>query len=263
MNKIFALSVFTMLLLIGCQIKESITSSTKTSNTELNELSTQFLKNLKDGKPTTDIQQELADWDMVDLKQALQTDAHKYAFWINIYNAYIQVILKDQPALYDDRRNFFSKKQIKIAGENFSFVIIEHGILRKSQWPLGVGYITKWFPGKLERQLRVKKRDYHIHFALNCGAKDCPPVPFCNPENLNYQFATIAKQYLQKTSIYSQSDETLKVTALFSWFRGDFGGKKGIRKILEKYDVVPNGENFDVAFKDYDWSLYLDNYIES
>lgn len=48
---------------------------------------------------------------------------------------------------------------------------------------------------------------------------------------------------------------------LFSWFRGDFGGKRGIQKFLQKYDAIPAGK-YDVGYKSYDWTLLTGNYID-
>jgi hypothetical protein len=49
---------------------------------------------------------------------------------------------------------------------------------------------------------------------------------------------------------------------LFSWFRGDFGGKSGTKEILEKMEVIPK-KDFILKYKSYDWSLFLGNYLEN
>ncbi|MDO1498916.1 DUF547 domain-containing protein [Winogradskyella maritima] len=53
------------------------------------------------------------------LETSLDTDKKKLAFWINIYNAYIQEILSKSPEKYQDRSNFFKAEQIPIAEEWF------------------------------------------------------------------------------------------------------------------------------------------------
>ncbi|MGB6150367.1 MAG: DUF547 domain-containing protein, partial [Pricia sp.] len=188
---------------------------------DFNALSEQFLKNIIDGKSTNDIRAQLYGTTLEALEAGLTTDDQKLAFWINIYNAYIQVILTENPELYDDRREFFKKEQIPIAGRQISFAKIEHGIIRKSQWELGGGLIRKWFPNKFERKLRVEERDYHIHFALNCGAKDCPPVAIYEADRLDEQFDTGTRAYLTRVSEYNPDKKEVKTTPLFSWFRGD------------------------------------------
>jgi len=225
-----------------------------------NMLSEQFLAAIKEGKDTKKYQQQLANTTLEALQEGLQTNEQKLAFWVNIYNAYIQVLLSKNPELYDNRQSFFNDKRILIAGKKRSFAKIEHGIIRKSQWPLGLGKIRKWFPNKFERKLRVDKRDYRVHFALNCGAKDCPPVAIFTAERVNEQFDKGTEDLLKKTTNYDESNNSVSVIALFSWFRGDFGNKKGTKKILQQQGLIPNNK-VDVSYKNYDWTLYLDNWI--
>lgn len=232
------------------------------TTTDFNELSEEFLQNIKNGSDTKAIQEKLANTTIEELESALTTDAHRYAFWINIYNAYIQVILQENPELYDDRRDFFSREQIAIAGEKVSFEKIEHGIIRKSQWSLGLGYIRKWFPNKFERKLRVDERDYRIHFALNCGAKACPPVAIYTAKQVDEQLNKGSERYLERTSDYNSDTKVAKVTSLFNWFRGDFGGKSGIKKILKEYDIIPTTKGVEIEYTNYDWTLDLDNWID-
>ena len=229
---------------------------------DFNRLSEQFLQHAKDGKDTNEFQEKLANTNLNILQKSLRTNEQKLAFWVNVYNAYIQVTLKENPELYSDRRSFFGDDRIKIAGSPVSFAKIEHGIIRKSQWSLGLGYFRTWFPNKFERKLRVDKRDYRVHFALNCGAKDCPPVAIYKADRLNEQFDKSTSMYLKRTSGFNADKREVAVTSLFSWFRGDFGSKKGVKKILRKHDIIPTTKDIDIVYKNYDWTLELDNFID-
>ena len=230
------------------------------AQTDFNGLSEKFLRCIKEGGNTNDIRSELYSHSPEELKLGLKTDAQKLAFWVNIYNAYIQVFLSENPGLYKDRRAFFSRKQIPIAGNLISFAKIEHGIIRKSQWEYGLGKIRKWFPDKFERSLRVNKQDYRIHFALNCGAKDCPPVAIYNAERLGEQLKKGTAQYLKSSTTYDPETKEVAVTSLFSWFRGDFGGKRGVKNLLYELGLIPEIQGVDVTYKNYDWTLDLDNF---
>ena len=245
--------VFTILSALSGYAQESIA---------LNELSEQFLQSIKNEESTNEIRAKLYNISLEDLENGLKTDKQKLAFWVNVYNAYIQVILSENPELYDDKRAFFKKAQIPIAGRLVSFEKIEHGIIRKSQWPLGLGMVRKWFPNKFERKLRVDKRDYRIHFALNCGAKDCPPVAIYEADRLDEQFDTGTERYLKRTSEYRAKKNEVAVTSLFNWFRGDFGCKKGVKKILKNQGIIPTTKGIDITYQNYDWTLDLDNWIE-
>lgn len=242
--------------------EQTIEHSSSIQRTDFNELSEQFLIHIKTGKDTKDIQDILAKTTLDELEASLKTNDQKTAFWLNIYNAYIQVILANDPDLYKDRSSFFKKEQINIAGRMLSFAKIEHGMVRKSQWEYGLGYIRKWFPNKFERTLRVEKRDYRVHFALNCGAKDCPPVAIYDADRLEEQLTKGTQRFLTKTSKFNGDKREAAVTSLFSWFRGDFGGKNGTKDILKKNGILKSTKDVDLVYQNYDWTLYLDNFID-
>lgn len=251
---------FTLILLFSlCTLQSAEKPS---EGVHLNELSELFLKKIRNGEDTKDIRKQLANIEVEVLVNTLKTDAQKLAFWVNIYNAYIQVILTRNPEFYENRGDFFSKDQIRIAGTKISFDKIEHGIIRRSQSKLGLGYVKKGFPDKFERMLRVENPDYRIHFALNCGAKDCPPVGIYTPERLNEQFAKSTAMFLKRSSKYDPSENKVYITSLFSWFRGDFGGKDGTKEILKEQGIIQNVDNVELEYKDYDWTLDLDNFID-
>lgn len=192
------------------------------------------------------------------LKQ-LNSDAKKNAFWINIYNAFIQDILSNSPEKYENRGDFFSKNQIQVAGYEVSFDFIEHGILRRSKNKLSLGYFNKVFPGKLEKSLRVEKPDFRIHFALNCGAESCPPIAFYNANEIDVQLEMAEKAFIISRS--RVEGETVVVSKIFSWFRADFGGKKGIKSLLLKHGII-KGLSYKLEFDDYNWELELKKYRE-
>ena len=265
MRKLVRLNLFAAVLFLTlscCKTKQTPFSAPTATTTEWNTLSELFLQQIIDGQDTQELQDQLANTSIADLQKSLQTDAQRYAFWINIYNAYIQVILREHPEYYENRGSFFSEEQIAIAGEMVSFATIEHGILRKSQWDKGLGYVRKWFPGTFERKLRVDERDYRIHFALNCGAKDCPPVAIYTPHQLEEQLKTGTERFLKASTTFDPQTQNVAVTALFSWFRGDFGGKRGTKKILEAHKLIPQTEGVDLDYTNYDWTLALDNFID-
>lgn len=233
-----------------------------TNSVNWNKVSEEFLLNSKKGENSAEIKTQLYNATLKDLNDFLDSDEKKLSFWINIYNAYIQDILSEHPEKYQDRSTFFKTEQIPIAGRMVSFEKIEHGIIRKSQWSLGLGLVRKWFPDKFERKLRVDKRDFRIHFALNCGAKDCPPVTVYTAADINKQLDRNTAEYLQKHSSYNAETQTVKVTSLLNWFRGDFGCKKGIKKILKTQNIIPTTKNIKLQYSNYDWNLDLDNWSE-
>lgn len=234
----------------------------QSSEIDYNRVSEDLLNALKDGNDTKAYTDILEASTIDELVEFLDTDHKKLAFWINIYNSYIILTLQGNQELYENRSKFFKTPRIKIAGEEVGFSKIEHGIIRRSQWLLGLGVIKKPFPGKWERKLRVKKREYRVHFALNCGAIACPPVTVYDPINLDKQLQFMTDKYLKENTVYDEAKNKVTTTPLFSWFRGDFGGKKGVKKILADYKLIPS-KKVKLKFKGYDWNLDIDNFVET
>ncbi len=232
---------------------------TKSSNSLVN-LSQQFIYAAKTGDAVDSLVMKLKDLPYDKLKNELTSDDEKKAFWINLYNGYTQMILKADPGKYKDRSKFFKSEQIEVAGKIFSLDDIEHGILRRSKIKWSLGYLNKLFPGRTEKDLRVDTLDYRIHFALNCGAKSCPPIAFYNPENINQQLDLATKAYLAGEAEYDAQDNVVHLPALMNWFRRDFGGKKEMKLLLKKIQIIPEESNPKIKFKKYNWDLFLDHY---
>lgn len=223
-------------------------------------LSQDFLYAAKTGDNTSKFVDSLKLLNEDKLASSLNSDAKKMAFWLNIYNGFTQVILSKNPDQYKTRSSFFSSRQINIAGTKLSLDMIEHGILRHSKVKWSGGYLGKLFPPAFEKKFRVDSLNYRIHFALNCGAKSCPPIAFYEPETIDKQLKLAIKTYLKGECDYNKAKNVVKVPALMNWFRDDFGGKKGILAILAENQVIPKGANPEIAYKPYDWTLFLNNY---
>jgi hypothetical protein len=171
--------------------------------------------------------------------------------------------LRENPEKYQKKSKFFRAKLFNIAGLSLSLDDIEHGILRRSRMKYALGYLGKMFPPKWEKQLRVDRIDHRIHFALNCGAKSCPPILFYQKDRLNQQLNLAESVYLSGSVIYDEAKKEVYVPAILSWFRADFGGKEGTRVLLYKYGLVPEGTKPRIKFSNYDWTLYLENFKQT
>ena len=227
------------------------------------DLSMELIDAARYDKPHDALLEKLANVDEDILAKELKGDDMKKAFWMNVYNAHIQFFLKENPDLYKDKDAFFKKqKNIKVAGKMLSFDNIEHGIIRRSKNKLSLGFLPKLRVGDFEKKFRTKKVDGRIHLALNCGAKSCPAVAAYDYRKLDEQMDKSTKIHLQNTTTYDKETNTVNITRLFSWFRGDFGNKKKVIKFLKKYDVIPQDAEPNIKYNVYDWTLWLDNYID-
>lgn len=249
--------LLTILFLISSLMSQAIVQQLSAE-----ELSIAFFDAVKNNKDAAyRYNQQLANLNREELDKELNTDEKILAFWINVYNTNVQYILKADPSKFDDRGAFFKAKQITIAGELLSLDVIEHGILRKSKSKLSLGFLPKIRVGKFERQFRIKKVDGRIHYALNCGALSCPPIVPYHAKNVNAELDESVGEYLKQYCVVT--DTEVKVPVLFSWFRADFGGKRGIRKFLIHYGITTKADKKKkLKFLDYDWTLALNPYKE-
>ncbi len=255
MCKRFAFLLVFVILLTG-----SVNAALRSYSPDCIRLSQNFLYAAKTGDGTQTYIDSIAHLDESQLQAQLGNDQKRLAFWLNLYNGFTQVILKKDPDQYQSRNAFFSANLIDVAGHRLSLDGIEHGILRHSKIKWSEGYLGKPFPPAFEKKMRVEKLDWRIHFALNCGAKSCPPIAFYEPEHIDQQLTTATRSYLKGECSYDEAANTVSVPALMGWFRGDFGGKKNIIIILKANKIIPQSSAPKLKFKPYDWNLYLNNY---
>jgi hypothetical protein len=110
------------------------------------------------------------------LRDGLRDGLVRKAFWIDLYNG---AVLRQDDIRLDTRRQrlvFLRRPVITVAGRPLSLDRMDHGILRRSRWKLGLGFARNPLPGAFERAQRVKHLDPRVHFALNCAAVSCPPI---------------------------------------------------------------------------------------
>lgn len=225
---------------------------------ELIDLSGEFLLAVKTGDSTQLLEARLASLPMSRLISGLNNDEAIKTFWINMYNAWFQVLAGREKMT---RPRIFTSKAIPVAGRLFSLDEIEHGILRKYRWKFSMGYLAKPFVAKQLKQLAVKKIDYRVHFALNCGAKSCPPIAFYKYEKINDQLDLAGRVFLRSESTVDVEKKEVTTSKILSWFRGDFGGRKGLRRIVGEA-IGQDLSGWKVRFKAYDWETVLGNYLE-
>ncbi len=228
-------------------------------NIKLITLSEQLLYKVKMDQPVDAEQKELATYTAKELSNGLVDDEARKAFWINIYNAYYQILAlrekKSKDVIYTDQ-------SIDFADASFSLDDVEHGILRKYRWKYSLGYLPQFLPSTTIKKLAVNKIDYRIHFALNCGAKSCPPIAFYNYKDLNTQLDMSAISFLETETNIDSENHVLHVTKIMQWFKADFGGEKGIKQVITKY-LGGDFSSFDVVFNEYNWSDDLKNFVSA
>ena len=169
---------------------------------------------------------------------------HGLAFWLNVYDASVLRDLVDSgkklPAKVTDLKGFFDATKHKVNGESWTLNEIE-GFIRK-QW-----------------------KDPRVHFALNCGALSCPPLPAraFREEKLGATLEELTRAFLDGPGlVLDPAKKELRATKLLDWYRDDFVAKDGslegfLRKHVtdgKKLDALDAARGNRLVFQDYDWT---------
>ncbi len=228
--------------------------ATVDSPTDVAQLSTDLLAALRSDQSVDEYVQTIANLGSSALDRlGTDVDAAK-TFWINCYNAAAQIGFRELTAPLENRRQFFGDRRFVVAGTPVSLDDIEHGILRASMSKYGFGYLPALFRTDFERRHRLRAVDHRIHFALNCAAASCPPIRSYHAERIDDELDLATASYLDAEASYDPDAGVVEVPRLLLWYRGDFGGREGIYDLLQRHDIVAEGERPSVSYRSYDWT---------
>ncbi|MCX7600628.1 MAG: DUF547 domain-containing protein [Meiothermus sp.] len=189
------------------------------------------------------------------LKPTAWPQPEQRAFWINLYNVLVlhAVVVRGHPGQNPLRQLvFFLRKVWVIGGHCWSLDDIEHGILRGNRHHPFLPYAP--FSPRDPRQQYSLPLDARVHFALNCGAKSCPPIGAYSAENLEKQLNTATASYLHAEVEFK--GQTLKLPRLLRWYQADFDGRGGIADLLAHHfgREVTEVARMRWVYQPYDWS---------
>ena len=156
------------------------------------------------------------------------------AYWINAYNAYtVKLILDNYPVqkitdLHGGKP--WDVQWIDLGDKTYSLNDIEHGIIR-------TGF-----------------DEPRIHFAVNCAAASCPPLPnrAFTPANLNNLLEQRTRAFINNPTYNTLSADGVAVSKIFDWYGEDFGD---LRTYLNRYAKTTVAAGTDIGFREYDWTL--------
>lgn len=223
-------------------------------------LSADLLYAVKTGGDVEELRAHLATLERPQLDRALYGREQRLAFWLNVYNAYVQLLLEADPSVLDggrlERWKFLVRDRIPIAGVTLSLSDIEHGMLRSSSHPWGLGYLPRPFQSAFERSFRLEAVDPRIHFALSRGDHG-PPVTVYSPQDVDRELDLAVEWSLEENVVYDAACNVATIPRRFLWYRGDFGGRRGIVAFLRKYGAVPPDASPKLEYDELDWSVDL------
>ena len=190
----------------------------------------------------------------------LDGDDARIAFWLNVYNALVGDWLRAHPPRGRLLRELrvFGRAAYAVGGLIFTPDQIEHGLLRRNRRP----------PYRPRRILRAgdpretampSRFDPRIHFALNCGARSCPPIESYSAEGLGDQLELATRSYLSAETVADAASGRVALPGLMRLYRGDFGSKEGcLRYVAARVPAVestlasPRAPR--VSFRRFDWT---------
>jgi len=201
------------------------------------------------------------------------THGAKLAFFINVYNALVihGTVERGRPGNMYSRYKFFANIAYSIGGHIFTLNDIENGILRANSRSFGTLYLRPFGEGDPRLTLALEKAEPRIHFALNCGAKSCPPIKTYSADSIEDELDLATASFLENPEgvAVDAEGETVVLSKLFQWYRADFGEstnamvkwvKKRVRdetkrKAISEFLRKANDEDRDVKvrFLPYDW----------
>jgi hypothetical protein len=86
----------------------------------------------------------------------------------------------------------------------------------------------------------VTPLDPRIHFALNCASRSCPPIGVYDAERIDAQLDLAAASFVANDVEIDSRAGVVRLSAIFRWYAGDFGGRAGVIAFLK--ERLPEGE---------------------
>jgi len=196
------------------------------------------------------------------------TREEKLSFFVNVYNALVihGNIATGNPDNVWKRWKFFNNTAYVLGGSLFTLQDIENGVLRANK--VGVGALSPQFSrADPRRQLALEVAEPRIHFALNCGARSCPPIKTFTAKDIDAELDLAAASYLETEEGISvdAAKGQVHLSTLLKWYRSDFGStdtqvlrwvlphlagekKKQLEQLLER------GGSVKIVYIPYDWT---------
>jgi len=139
--------------------------------------------------------------------QRFPTRHHELAYWINAYNAFVLRGVVDAYPVASVKDitplgGFFTRKKFTAGGQEFTLNDIENEIIR----PL--------------------YQDPRIHFAVNCGARSCPPLQqraFAG-EDLDARLEQVLERFARNPQFVrlDYGNDQLQLSKILEWYGEDF-----------------------------------------
>jgi hypothetical protein len=193
---------------------------------------------------------------------AIQGDGGRIAFWANVYNALLLHCLCPRPVRGSTLRHLrlFSKIAYEVGGHPYTLNLIEHGVLRRNRRP--PLHLKPTLSDSDPRLGAAPSRlDPRIHFALNCGARSCPPIQVYNPAEIDTQLETATRAYLEIETALDRERCRVTLPRLLRLYSADFGRRAKQLEFGARYlpdleaCLRERGDRLRVNYGRFDWTV--------
>ena len=194
---------------------------------------------------------------------SLAGDDTRFAFWLNVYNALLLHALDATGARGSvlTKLSLFSRSAYAIGGRRYSLNVIEHGLLRRNaRVPLSCRCTLRTGDPRLDAAPRTF--DPRVHFAMNCGARSCPPIRTYLSGALSKQLDLATSSYFASEASLDRSRREITLPRLMKYFAEDFGDREAALRFaarhLEASDgawLLENLGSMKVRHSPYDWTI--------
>ncbi len=186
----------------------------------------------------------------------------RLAFWINAYNDLVTAGIRAlgiRESVWEIP-DFFDRPLCRLDGLIFSLNEIEHGVLRGNR-PNPLSGLRPFAPDEPRAAHALSPLDSRIHFAINCGARSCPPLRRFDAHGLDAQLEAAARDFVARE--VGLAADGLTASPIFKWFAEDFAAEPGglagfLAAHLDEGPVrqaVLDGGAERITWRDYDWRL--------
>ena len=192
---------------------------------------------------------------------AIDGDQARIAFWVNTYNSLLRSITAARPF----RRSVllslraFGTYRFEIGGHPYTLDLIEHGVLRgNARPPVGVRPPLRDSDPRLASLPSAP--DPRVHFALNCGARSCPPIRAYRAASVDSELERATVDYLGAESDVDDEAGSVELPGLMKLYGADFGGTAGrlhfaAKRLPDLERLLSREPNPKVRYARFDWHV--------
>jgi len=205
---------------------------------------------------------------------ALEGEAEAFAFWMNLYNAWVLQASLNQIAqdaswggasasTWDGADTgtpwvMFVTRFVSVGGVQLTLNEVEHGVMRGDIFPEDyadqpdtLALLQAWHAALWEDGVP----DARLHMGINCASRSCPDLPnrAFTADNVYDLLDENAARFLAHPG---KGAGSAGVSTLFNWFSGDFTASFGsTQAFVQQYREGGDSDvNYD-AFLEYSWEL--------